>query len=144
MTVASQQHRMIKLALSASVELDEILDRNQDKVVLAGTHATRFRSLCFQYAACVSSLGSYYHPRGEWLFHFTIKTHYLLNIGLLCTEVNPRIAWCYQGEDMMNNVKTLAQSVSRGSSPQGMVTKIMHKYVVGLSYFILSKQRWWR
>ena len=92
MSADRQEHRLIRLALLASVELDVILDRNEDRFVLAGADASRFKDLCFQYAACVSKLGSTYHPTGVWLFHFTVKTHILLHIGLSCTEVNPRIA----------------------------------------------------
>ena len=143
-SVADKQHRLVRLALLASVELDLILDRHEDDFVLGGDDARRFKDLCFQYTACVSSLGSHYHTRGMWLFHFTIKTHYLLHLGLLCTEVNPRISWCYQGEDLMDKIKTLTQSVARGSSPQRMVAKIMHKYQVGLSYYMLSRHRWWK
>ena len=53
----NQQHRQIRLALIASVELERILDRNSDRFVLAGAEAASFRKHCFDLAALVSGLG---------------------------------------------------------------------------------------
>ena len=75
MDVANKHHRLVRLALQSSVELEVILARTKDKFRLTGADAEQFRSHCFRYAQCVSALGTYYHGKVIWLFHFTAKMH---------------------------------------------------------------------
>ena len=143
MNPRNQQHRQIRLALIASVELERILDRNADRFVLAGDEAALFRKHCFDLAALISGIGHVYHSRGVFLFHFTVKTHYLMHFGLSCTELSPRVGWCYSGEDMMGRVKVLVQASCRGTSPQKLMPKMLQKYSIGLSYALMSPACWW-
>jgi hypothetical protein len=137
------QHRQIRLALIASVELERILDGNSHRFVLAGAEAASFRKHCFDLTALVSGLGHFYHGRGVFLFHFTIKMHYLMHFGLSCTELSPRVGWCYSGEDMMGRIKTLVQASCRGTAPQKLMPKVLLKYSIGLSYALMSPANWW-
>ena len=109
-----------------------------------GDDAARFKDNVYKYVGAVSALGSFYHPKGEWMFHYTIKYHYLLHLGLLAKEINPRISWCYQGEDMMAKAKTLVQSCSRGTAVGTLVGKVMEKYIIGLSFAVMGQAGWWR
>ena len=143
MNKANRQHRQIRLALQASVTLEQILDANEDRFVLAGDSAVAFRKGCFDLATLISGLSQFFHGRGIFLFHFTIKTHYLLHFGLSCTEFSPRVGWCYSGEDMMGRIKVLVQGSCRGAAPQRLMSKVLTKYSVGLSYQLMTPTRWW-
>ena len=48
-------------------------------------------------------------------------------------HMSPKLAWCYQGEDLMHKVKVLAQASFRGTPPKILGNKILGKYLVGLS-----------
>ena len=48
-------------------------------------------------------------------------------------HMSPRLAWCYQGEDLMQKVKLLAQGSFRGTSSRILGNKILDKYLLGVS-----------
>ena len=102
-----------------------------------------FLKNCFDLAALISGLGHFYHSRGVFLFHFTVKTHYLMHFGLSCTELSPRVGWCYSGEDMMGRVKVLVQASCRSAAPQKLMPKLLQKYSVGPSYALMSPTCCW-
>ena len=141
MTEANQQHRLARLLLQASAEMEDLLEANSRNYALPSEDSARFKHLCFQYVLCSSALSNYYHARGIFLFHFTIKHHYLLHLGLLSADVNPRITWCFSGEDLMAKVKALAQSSCRGVCPQKLVSKMMTKYMYAVSFTLTDPER---
>ena len=108
MVASNKLHRFTRLALKACVTLEEVLDRTVGEYRLTAD-AKEFRDGCFQLAAALSALGNFFHPKGVFLYHYTLKTHYLLHIGLLCDQISPRVGWCYAGEDLMMKLKELAQ-----------------------------------
>ena len=79
MTPSNKQHRLARIALQSSVELERILDDHEGAYRLTGDTAVKFRDLCFRYAACVSSLATHDHAKGIFLFHSTVKMHYLVH-----------------------------------------------------------------
>ena len=145
MSMTNQHHRLVRLALQACVQLDVTLDANKGHYRLIGEAEATFRRSCWSYIACVSALGNYFHrTRGEWLFHFTMKYHYIAHLGQTCSETSPRVGWCYAGEDLMQKVKMLVQSCSRGTPTQLLPNKVLERYVIALSYVALGKDGWWR
>ena len=135
-------HRMVRLCLTAIDEMEDVLGRNRTAFRLRGEAATCFRTQCYNLAAFVTALGTHYHVRGLFLFNYTIKLHYILHIGNECEQINPRIGWCYAGEDMMLRVKILAQSCYSGVPLHRLGDKILSKYIIGLSY--QAAGRFWR
>ena len=144
MSPGNKQHRLVRLALQASCHLEAILDRNPRVGCLVGEDKDSFEKGCWDLAACVSALGGHYHEIGIWLYHFTMKAHYLVHLGRDCGEVSPRLSWCYAGEDMMSKVKKLVQSSCRGTALHQIPNNVMRKYVVALSYMIICPDKWWR
>eukprot|EP00969_Alexandrium_andersonii_P211002 9318989-Alexandrium_andersonii.AAC.1 len=61
----------------------------------------QFQSVVFNFLALQTALGSFFHSQGVFLFHTTIKSHYLIHLGDCTAWINPRIAWNYAGEDFM-------------------------------------------
>ena len=140
----SKQHRTVRILLTTSVKMEHMMETHKSYFRIPSDDAKIFKDTVYQYVAATSSLGSFYHPRSEWLFHFTIKCHYMLHIARSCHEINPRVGWCYQGEDMMNKTKTLVQSCARGTPTHTLISKLMKKYTIGLSYLVMDHSRWWR
>ena len=81
----------------------------------------------------------HFHKQGTYLFNFVPKNHYLYHLAeFVGQHVSPKLAWCYQGEDLMNKVKVLAQGSYGETSPKFLGNKVLEKYLVGLSN-VLSK-----
>ena len=81
----------------------------------------------------ITKLCHSFHQQGLFLFNFVPKNHYLFHLAECGRHMSPKLAWCYQGEDLMQKIKLLAQGSFRGTAPRNLGNKILAKYVVGLS-----------
>ena len=101
--------------LELSKGMDDLVFGNKT-FRLTPEEARALGAATFAFNATLSKLAWHFHQRGQPFCNFTIKNHYLLHIGLhACqTGINPRLAFCYQGEDFMSLVKSLCISSSRG------------------------------
>ena len=133
MAPGDEQHKLVLLLLKLAARIESIMDVNKDEYVLSPVVAEDWKKTCQAFVLANAKLGHYYHPRKIMLFHFTIKFHYLCHIALLGRRLNPRVAWCYCGENMMQVCKAIVQSSHLGSPPPVVVNKVMTKYARGLS-----------
>eukprot|EP00969_Alexandrium_andersonii_P362752 15460385-Alexandrium_andersonii.AAC.1 len=95
--------------------MEQLLDEHRDEFVLPPAKAREFVQAAFALDALVTGLGNFYHTRGIHLFNFTIKFHYMLHISLETAVINPRMGWCYSGEEMMFRAKKIVQASYRGT-----------------------------
>jgi hypothetical protein len=129
----------IRLALQASLDIDTIIDIHPSEYCLPPHVATQFLKHVRLYCGLITSLGQHFGkpsghpPRLPPMFHYTVKFHYLMHIGLLAQFVNPRISWCFQGEDMMQVVRRIVQACSNGTTPQAVCHKVFRRYISGLN-----------
>ena len=88
----------------------------------------------FQYNQLLSKLAWHFLQQGKPFVNYTIKNHYLLHIGLNASKsgISPRLGFCFQGEDFVSLVKTLAVANSRGLSSAKLIDKVVEKYLRGL------------
>ena len=93
---------------------------------------TQLESLIYHYNAGLTRLCQFFHAQGIFLFNFVPKNHYLFHLGQRGRCLSPKLAWCYQGEDLMNRVKVLAQGSYHGTAPRNLGSKVMTKYLVAL------------
>ena len=100
--------------------------------------ATLLAELVSKLNVSTTKLCHFFHPQGMFLFNFVPKNHYLFHLAMLGQHMSPRLAWCYQGEDLMNKVKVLAQGSFRGTPPRILGNKVMGKYMVGLNHALSS------
>ena len=124
---------MIKLSFKYSLEIDSILDRNIDANKLPDVEAAALVSASFGFAQTQTALIKLFHPVVP-VFHYTLKMHYLLHIALVSKYINPSIASCCEGEDMMKVVKRLIQSSAAGNRPVDAAQKAMARYCKGLGF----------
>ena len=129
-------HRAVKIALNNSSTLEQILmDNKQEDALPLGVDHT-FKTAIFDmlaaYKICAAEAIACVPPRR--LFNITVKSHYLCHIALTCQWLNPRLGWCYGGEDLMHRLKILAASCCRARSIYKVFEKMNEKYLWGLHY----------
>ena len=101
------QHKHVHALLVAAERMEAILDEHIGAYRLPAPASTEYRDNAIKYVQLTAALGQYFHNAGVMLFHYTIKNRYLMHLALICKYVNPRLAWCYSGEAMMNRVKII-------------------------------------
>ena len=63
----------------------------------------------------------------QGLFTCTSKTHAICHSALLSKYLNPRLVWCFIGEDMMSTVQQLTQACTKGNTPlSGPIKSLEH------------------
>ena len=132
------QHRDVVRALEHSIGIDDVLAANKHRYALSTDDSASLQGHCWGFAQTITALIKYFHRRDIPLFHYTIKTHLLIHIGLCSSYINPSMASCSEGEDMMKVVKRLMQSSISGCSMEKVCIKAMAKYVRGLSFDMLK------
>lgn len=132
MTPRNEQHKLMRVLLQIAVRLEQLLDDNKTAVRFPAADAGEWAKGCAAFVQINAALAHHFHGQGVFLFHHTIKFHYMLHLGLLGADINPRVAWCYAGEDLMHRTKLLVQKCTRGTPAHLVVAKAMAKYAVGL------------
>ena len=115
MNDALQIHRDISRMLHFNIEMENILEQNRAKYALPEEEATRFARSC----------------DAMLLLQERIARHVAI-LGILARAINPRLTWCWSGEDFMQQTQALAQSAVRGVRATDVMTKMARKYRVGL------------
>ena len=123
---------LMRLQLECATKIEEILDAHASSYKLTDEVGRVFRQAVEAFVRSNSALGSHFHPQGKMLFTHTVKMHYMLHIAEISKHINPRLGWCYKGEDMMHKVKVIVQSSQRGSGPTVVPRKVLLKYAQGL------------
>ena len=124
-------HKHITAGLKRAIEIEDVLDRNPRVAKLPDAEAQAYKTHVFAFLAHFTWLAQYFIslPVGERLrlFDVTIKGHYMAHSALTCHHQNPRMGWCYMGEDYMKIMKSLMQSCVRGNAPQNATLKMLTK-----------------
>ena len=77
-------------------------------------------------------------------WNFTQKNHHMLHSAKLAEHINPRLVWCFRGEDMMQKMQTLAKSCVRRLNGAAASIKIANRYrlALHLEYTKNEKATW--
>ena len=102
--------------------------------MLANCCREKFEKDAFRFCGLIALIGEALHPAGIALFHYTIKFHYLLHIGMIAQYQNPLLGACHQGEQMMVVVKRLAASCARNNNQHQVTNAAMEKYCRALAF----------
>ena len=137
-----REHRLVLLGLEASLKLENILADHTSEFCWALDVHLDFLKTTYDFLGLLTALANHFHSKGELLFNFTIKNHYLLHIALYSRYISPQAAWCYGGEDFMNICKKIVMASQFGSKPHHVGRKSMQKYVTGLGFAILGDKCW--
>ena len=118
--------------LDASHSIDQVVDEMRGFKGTAA-QAKKLQELVLSMNLGISNLCHAFHKQGLFLFNFIPKNHYLFHLADLAKHLSPKLGWCYQGEDLMQKVKVMAQGSFRGTPAKGLGNKVMEKYLIGLS-----------
>ena len=135
---AEQCDRWIKKLMEMCVRLEDVLEKHNHEYRFPLDARTEFKDAAYAVAQLNTSLGAFFHPQRIVLFNHTIKFHYILHIGHTAEYMNPRLAWRYSGEDLLQRVRQIVQSCHRGSNPGIVPPKVMMKYVQGLGFRMMD------
>ena len=133
MNPASTQHRQIRLLLKTSCRLEDMLDEHRELVCYPEPIAREFEGHTWSYCRLLNALSADFASSGQRLFDLTIKAHMLIHCARQSRNLNPRMTWCYSGEDFMHKIRTLAGSCLVGTKPWKYGTKFVKQYLVGLA-----------
>ena len=134
-----EDHNLINYLLTLVIKLDSILDDNKLEYKLPENQAQEFKNCCLAFVQTNARLRHICQEQRRMLFHFTIKFHYILHIGLKALHINPGLGSCIKGEAMVQVVMGIAQSCHFGAPSHLAVNKIMDKYSFGLGMHCVDK-----
>ena len=123
--------------LELSFSIDDLVD-SVEGFKCTNAQATRLEGLVMEMNVAISKLCHHFHSQGVFLFNFVPKNHYMFHLAQLGRHMSPKLAWCYQGEDLMQKIKTLAQGSFRGTPPRKLGNKVLGKYLVGVAHALSS------
>ena len=69
-------------------------------------------------------------------FRITIKSHFLAHIGLNARYMNPRLGFCFAGEDYMAKIKLITGISARGNNVYQVSSKTVEKYSRGMELLL--------
>jgi hypothetical protein len=122
----SQLDRRVASCLQSICRLVDILDE-------VGLFLTKEQHS--ELVRCLEHFNGHYLWLANWaeeqdrpLFNITIKMHMLHHMVLDAEFLNPRVSWCFKGEDYVGKISHLAGSVSMGVKITNLTCKISQKY----------------
>ena len=121
-------HIAVHTCLKASVRLDQILEEHTD-FTLPEEVANEFVHNAFLYVQHNSLLANAHKLP---LFNVTVKLHYMLHGARNAKFLNPRMSWCFQGEDYMQHMRVLAHSCLRGNPMHQAQSKLLDKMLIAM------------
>ena len=127
------EHRDMIDGLAASHRIEVILTEHKMHPKLPDNVQIEFRKCCFTFCQCQDALIRKFHPEAT-LFNTTMKSHYLMHLGLLASYINPQQGSCWAGEDLMQVVRRLVLSSAPGLNPAGSQLKAMQKYARAMNF----------
>ena len=137
-----ETHRNIEIALRTSAHLDAILGANAGEFVLPPMDADDILATGLAHLSVLWELRQHFATEEYPLFQLTQKGHYLMHCCILARELNPRLSWCYGGEDFMGKTRDLALSCARGASMWNVSHKMVMKYLIALHLTFEDPQMW--
>ena len=118
-------HRTIRTFLKINIAMEQILADHKE--CLPGPIATQFTKLGFAMMQIHLELQEHFLTEDVQLFPSLPKQHTLLHVCLQSKCLNPKLTWCFKGEDLQNISRTLASSCSRGLLGPQVVVKMLSK-----------------
>ena len=122
-------HKAILNAFNSSCRLEEILTLYKSDFRFPPEVAEEFRNECWAHVRQVKELMNY---KGVKIFNLTFKHHWLLHAGHRAMYQNPRMGWCFQGEDLMLKVRTMTHPCTFGTKGEKVHKKLLSRMIRSL------------
>ena len=130
----SMQHKQIELALDYSGRMEEIVDGHSGTPRLPRAAREELLEKGFLFLQLFNALADHYSrlAPAKRLFNMTIKAHYLAHTILQSQWLNPKLGWCYSGEDFMQHTRRLMHRCTVGNTAERAGVKFASLYRIGL------------
>ncbi|CAE7458459.1 unnamed protein product [Symbiodinium sp. CCMP2592] len=120
-------HCKIRTYLRLNIAMEKIMKECRAETAFPEPQATNFIEYAFAMCNLHMELGAHFEAEGLKLFSPLPKLHLLLHTVLLCRHINPRLTWCYKGEDLQKVSRSLAASCARGLRGPAVTVKRVSK-----------------
>ena len=140
MDAANPIHKKVKTLLKLSNSLETILGQNKEELALS-SDAPLFKQFAFGMAQIHRELCLHFQDQTPCLFPEIPKIHMLLHVAQQCDQLNPRLTWCYKGEDFMGVHRNLAKSCATRLEPPQVCEKMLLKMRVALHLQLVKKEK---
>ena len=123
--------------------MDEMLEANRKTIKFSHEVYAEFETVGFNFLIVFNALGHYYssvcRPALK-LFNVIIKAHYLAHCIMQAKYVNPRLGWCYAGDDFMFRVRRLLAACVKHNGPAAATVSLATAYRLGM-HLLLKDMR---
>lgn len=123
-------HKLIHLYLKINCEVEEMLITHKMEMSLPSEEAAKFEELVEHMLLVLTSIAD--HFIGDKLFGLTQKAHFIQHLALLAKYLNPRVVWCFMGEDHQKRMSGLAKTCVKGQQAGQTIFKMLHRYRLAL------------
>ena len=139
MDAANREHAMVLRCLKMSNRIDAICDGYPcaEYFKLPPPAASELLTVTRIFSQEHNQIAINRATSGCMQFDATFKFHCLLHIATTSGLRIPKLEWCYQGEDYMQQMKKLASSCLRGNTPQIAINKVLNRHPKAMHLVLL-------
>ena len=132
-------HKKIKLMLKLNLKMEEMMDLYTDQIKFPAASAQKFVEFGFAMFQLQKDINNHFNADpdcNKQLFSLTGKIHMVLHSCLLSDRINPKLVWCFMGEDFMRKVQKLGESCVRGNKTAAVSQKMMMHYRLAMHFHL--------
>jgi hypothetical protein len=121
-------HKKNGIMLKLNVQMEAIIDEHKHAFSLPAEAAASFRDAGFSMFKLQNNVAKHYLGDAEAkLFCVTTKSHMVMHAIDFAEYINPRLVWCFAGEDLMQHQRRLAQASVKGNKSDNALLKLAIK-----------------
>ncbi|CAE7362856.1 unnamed protein product [Symbiodinium sp. CCMP2592] len=119
--------------LKLNTTLEGILTNSKGDFALCAEDAAQFQDATMGWLLLQKELQDHFSDSDVPLFNVTEKSHFIEHAALLARYINPRMVWCFAGEDQQRRTQQLAETCMKGLGPVKASLKMMSRYRLALA-----------
>ena len=135
---AVEVHRMVLAMLKMNVKMESILADHKHENHFSPMAAEQFQAAAFQMGHLNHLIANHFEKEEGVpnVCNMTAKLHMVMHCAQYSGALNPRLVWCFSGEDYMRFMKTLGQQCCKGLQPQDVCTKMVQHWRLGMHFHL--------
>jgi len=131
-------HKRISLMLKHNVHLEEMITLHNEDFSFPAGAAEDFQKTASGMLVLLNQIADHFVDEGVKCFDITSKTHMLQELAMLSRSMNPKVVWCFMGEDQMQRMQQVAKACVRGNRVDKQTSKLARHYRLGLHLHFLQ------
>ena len=131
-------HKRIALMLKHNVHLEDMITNHKGDFAFPPGPAQEFEETANGMLLLLSQVADHFVEEGLKVFDITSKSHTLQELAILSRCVNPKVTWCFMGEDQMQRMQQIAKACVRGNKVDQQTLKLARHYRLALHLHFLE------